>query len=697
LWWNVSTPVYIPKAYLRIENDQRLADIEGHLIDLVKASSILKENFIVPYQRNTEFVGRTSFLDELERTFWNERPQESRRQVILSGLGGMGKTQLALEYAYTYEAKYESVFWVGAASNTTLLSSFQSVALRSGCIGDIEAVDQPRIAKKVLSWLNSRDNWLFVIDNLEDDSVIQDYLPFPNVHKHVLITTRNQHCDIAAVKLQVDILGIDDATELLLKRSQIAETLQVREEASIIVKVLGYLPLAIEQAAAYIRQISKSIFNFLRRYNETRLLFDKRGHKGLRDYKDSVATMLSLSFKQVEERNPDASKLLRLLAFLDPDGILSEFLEAGKAGVDPQLQGLLPDSARFDEALSELERFSLIKRQVDGGGFKITVHRLVQAVVRNEMPPESLADTTTSVIGLCDSAFPHWNTLGAIDNEILFRCRSYQTQVIFPLSVLSLTDSLLLANTLVRFGVFLEAEGKYPEAKEHLTRAVTMYKKERGTEYRDTFRAKAHLARTLERGEPEKALSLLEPILQSSSTMLGEEDLDVLYVMQRLAGAYFGCWDLGQAVPLYERVLDVRIKVQGAHHRDTLVSTGNLAAAYNGQGRHEEAAALFEKVMEETISSIGENQVDSWFPISNLAVVYRNQGKMDEAIELYVRAEKIAATLLGDGHPYTVMTRERLRATRLGLGCDCHFCKCHCHEEPPVLQKDCQEVPIEST
>ena len=161
--------------------------------------------------------------------------------------------------------------------------------------------------------------------------------------------------------------------------------------------------------------------------DSTRILSDKNPQKGTRHHDKSVATTWGLSISHIE-CNKDASKLMRLLAFLNPDGILVEFLEAGKSGVDAQLREILPDSERFDHALSELERFSLIKRQGDGRDSRILMHRLVQAVIKDAMPREVFSNMAEAIMKLCDSAFPRWNTAVTIDNETRLQCRKFKTK-----------------------------------------------------------------------------------------------------------------------------------------------------------------------------------------------------------------------------------------------------------------------------
>lgn len=606
--------------------------IERNLIIGTTSSAAPKETFIVLYQKNDQFTGRHGFLDQLATKLWeNDSPKFSYR-IVLHGLGGIGKTQIALRYAHTHREKYGNVFWVSAVSEATILTGFQEIGKHTGCVENIEKLEPTEIAARVLNWMNSQKQWLLVFDNLElDDSVVKKFLPHPSSLKHMLMTTRNRHCDISAEKFEVAVLQLDEAVELLLTRSNITDTTEAREEATSVVKLLGNLPLAIEQAAAYIREVSKDIFKFMKRYTEARLLFDKKPQKGIRDYEGSVATTWSLSFSQIEKTNTDASTLMRLTAFLDPDGILIEFLEAGRNGVTEQVQQFLPDSERFDRALGDLERFSLIKRQGTGKESIVVIHRLVQDVVIDEMSPEIRSDMTGVMIGLSDSAFPHWKSTRTIDNEDRLRCRKYQDQVLAMLSKVSSCDSIVLADIIWRIGRFFLDDGKPKEATELLIKAIGGFETVEDGRHR-TILAKAHLGRAaMEQGHPEKAIDILEPLSKIAISFLGPEDLDTFEVLSRLAWVYANHNRLEEAVNLQEKVLEAGTRLLGVDDPETLSAMIALASSYRRQNKCVDAEKLEVKVLEARTRLFGEEHPDTLVAMGNLASTYKRQNKLKDA------------------------------------------------------------------
>src|SRR5437762_9946912 len=174
-------------------------------------------------------------------------------RFALHGLGGIGKTQVALEYSYRYKSGYSYVFWISASDQAQLLSGYRAIATVTGCTGS-KGRSPSEIARSVIQWLDSTSRWLLIIDNLDDFTIIGDYLPAANSTGHILITTRAR-----------DSQGNESRRQFAIspRPCQVqSRTPETQRKAKEIVKVLGYLPLAIEQAAAYIR-VTKNLDDFL--------------------------------------------------------------------------------------------------------------------------------------------------------------------------------------------------------------------------------------------------------------------------------------------------------------------------------------------------------------------------------------------------------------------------------------------------
>ena len=217
----------------------------------------------------------------------NEGSKQYDHRVALFGMGGVGKTQIAIEYVLTHTDMYMAVFWISAVSQADLFSGFQNIAREIGCPN----IDLEQVTNQVLRWFKQQTGWLLVLDNLDDITIVDPYLPDISCSGHVLITMRDPNATgIPAQGLKVEVFAEEEATELLLHRADLADnpSERVQTEAARIVTELGFLALAVEQAAAYIRVQLKDIFKFLGVYKEHRKLF-------LVNVQDRLGTILKRS------------------------------------------------------------------------------------------------------------------------------------------------------------------------------------------------------------------------------------------------------------------------------------------------------------------------------------------------------------------------------------------------------------------
>lgn len=369
--------------------------------------SMSPRHFLMPYQRNPHFTGRDVLLAQLSQKLRDTTVKRHNHRVAIHGMGGVGKTQLAIEYVYQNEDIYHSIFWISSADQAALFSGFREIALMTGCVSGLDTMPPDQLAKAVLRWLRKQSGWLLVMDNMDEISVAVDFLPYMSPSGHTLITTRNpDHLTIPAEGLEIPVLGEDAAVELLLLRGQVnsPDESPDRVHAAQIVREIGYLTLAIEQVAAFIRLSVHGVAEFLAIYRKSRLQFLERG---LSENQSSVAATFLLSIDKVSKaRNgPQAVALLRLLAFLNPDGVLIDFLRSGRRGLDDSLREIIDDELVFQNSLELLHRYAVIRLWGKRG--HIIIHRLVQAVIKDTSSGPELRALRNNVIRLCDSAFPN--------------------------------------------------------------------------------------------------------------------------------------------------------------------------------------------------------------------------------------------------------------------------------------------------
>jgi hypothetical protein len=281
--------------------------------------------FRVPYHSNPNFTGREKFLDVLNQSL--EQAVSGQKIFALVGNGGMGKTQIALQHAHNPENNFKYVWWLRSEEPTTLLDNYVGIAEDLKLPGwDLRDTDQT--IKSVKHWLESecRSNWLLVFDNSQKPDDLMRYLPVAGMGQ-VIITSRLSVWDGMAKTMEVGVFQRDEkqdeSVEFLLKRTGQND----RIGATNLARELGDLPLALEQAGAYIKETGISFQDYLERFKKDRKKLLQ--HSKPLNYPDTVATTREISFQEVQKERPIAGDLLNLCAFLAPDAIPRWMLEVG--------------------------------------------------------------------------------------------------------------------------------------------------------------------------------------------------------------------------------------------------------------------------------------------------------------------------------------------------------------------------------
>jgi len=622
---------------------------------------------MVPYQRNQFFTGRDAFLKNLYDKFREKSTGRYHGRLALYGLGGIGKTQVALEFVHTYQSAYSRIFWISAVRQENILDGYANIAKQAGIDIPFES-KAIEIAARVLSWLRQTQKWLLVLDNLDDidvlstrnlnlANVIETLLPQSGVQQHTLITTRNRHADsIPAQAVEVPFFDKPEAIELLVSFSNIPVTSDSTELDSVetIVHEMGYLPLAIVQAAAYIKEVTQDYDSFLKRYHAQRSDLHKWIPQGLGSYPYSVATTWLMSFEVVRTKNTGGAELFQLLSFLNPDGVGIDFLQSGVEALQKDVRQLLSNHSEMAKVLIELERLSLLiwnRREKT-----LLIHRLVQAVVKDEMSNANLEMFRAIIIDLCYRAFPtQWDDFN--DRRI---CRDYIGQVMIPLHDSGAVHTETAAVVMCRVGVFLRAEGKLGDSEQFAIRALRILNELHGQD-QDTLICMNNLAVTYrDQGKLGEAAALQEEVLQKRKQILGPDHLDTLASMNSLSSTYRDQGKLGEAAALQEEVLQKQKQILGPDHLDILTSMNNLSLIYQDQGKLGEAVAVQEEVLQKERQILGpHNRPNMLASMHNLAVTYAAQGKM-EAATLEEEVLQKAKQVFGDDHPNTLISMHNL-------------------------------------
>ena len=484
--------------------------------------------------------------------------------------------------------------------------------------------------------------------NLNMPNVIETLLPQAGPLQHTLITTRNRHADnIPARGIEVLLFDKAEAIELLVSLSTISVASDPNKLGSpeTIVHELGYLPLAIVQAAAFVKEVTQEFGSFLQQYQAHRPEVHKWTPQGLRSYPHSVATTWLMSFQIVRNKNLPAAELFQLLAFLNPDGVRIDFLQAGAEVLQDDVEQLLAKPIEMAKALLELEKFSLLKW--DRTAKTLLVHRLVQAVVKDEMSDTELTSFRSMVIDLCDVAFPDkWDTF-----EDRIACRNCVGQVMTPLLDVEVECTGAAAYIMSHVAQFLSEDGKFKDSEQLLNRVVQLYSQIAGDHHQHAVTLMHNLASIYWRqGKMGEAATLQEEVLQKTKQSLGDNHPETLICMSSLALTYRDQGKMKEATVLYEKVLRRQKQTVGSDHPTTLRSMNDLASIYWSQGRMDEAAILLEEVLQRKRPSLGR---DTLVNMNNLGLTYFDQGKIKEAVMLQKAALQMGKQIMGENHPDT--------------------------------------------
>ena len=621
----------------------------------------------VPYRRNPFFTGREKILEDLRNAFVKQRSPDTMAIQALSGLGGMGKTQTAIEYAYRHRENYHIVLWAQADSLEALVSDYVRFATLLNLPGKLEQ-DQKYAVDAVKRWLETHTDWLLILDNVEDPKMVYDYLP-ATPQGHILLTTRTQVLGGLALRLDVEKMTPEEGAFFLLRRANMLahDTLDIASEAKrthalAIAELLDGLPLAIDQAAAYIEETGV-LANFVDIYERRRAdLLKKRGG-GIAGHPDPVATTWSLSFEKVEQANPAAAELLRFLAFLHPDTIPDALLKKGAPHLKPLLQTLVSDSYELNQAIGELRKYSLVRRNPDEA--TLSLHRLVQEVQRDSMDEQTQLQWIEQVINTVNEVFT------SVDFATWKEVQQYvpQAQQCFIFIQQHNIQSPEAAKLLNEVGHFLDESGQYADATSFLEQALTMREQVLGKEHLDVAQSLNNLA---EHYRYQARYADAEPLYQRALAIrqqeLGFEHPDVATSLNNLARPYHHLVQYAEAKSLYEQALAIRKRVLGSKHPDVADTLNDLALLYYDQGEYIQAKQLYEQALSIREQVLGLKHPDTANSLSGLASNYHEQGEHTQAKPLYEQALAIYEQVLGPKHPDTAGSLNNLATTYQSQG-----------------------------
>jgi transcriptional regulator with XRE-family HTH domain len=548
--------------------------------------------------RNPAFTGRDELLAAVQ-----ERLLTGHAAVVqaLYGMGGVGKTQLAAEYAHRFARSYDLTWWINADQDALIGDQVASLGLALGCVPAGAGSEAVRAA--VLAELRQRGRWLLIFDNAEAPADVTPWLPGGG--GHVLITSRERGWDEVATPIEIDVLTRAESIELFQRRvPRLTKT-----DADRLATELGDLPLAIAQAAGFIADTGMRASQYLDLLRaRARQLLD-RGAPG--SYPRSLAAATALIADRLAGHDPAAAELASLCAFLAPEPI-PEYLFTGATGLLPgELAVRAADPLAWRQTLAHMSRQSLAR--IDHRGLQM--HRLTQAILRDRLTLARAAATrkcTEAILAACDPGDPPdpatWAGWAQLMPHVLA-------------ADLGATDSPALRELVRRACWYLIERGDARTARDLISTVRRQWRDRLGEDHQHTMMASHYLAWALwELGRYAESRDLNQDTLARHRSVFGEDHPDTLNSAHNLAMGLRMLGDARAACDLDQDTLERRRRILGRDHPDTLKSASSLAADLRTLGQAGAARDLDEDTLERRRHVLGHDHPDTLKSASNLAL-----------------------------------------------------------------------------
>ncbi|OAP54709.1 hypothetical protein AYL99_11157 [Fonsecaea erecta] len=627
-----------------------------------------------------QFVARENELAEMRRLLRGHNP---RSAVVLHGLGGIGKTQLAIKYITQHRERYTAIFWLNANDEGSLKSSFRNVAQRvledqgaSVSIGALASVDLDgnldQVVTAVNTWLNLKTNtrWLMIYDNYDNPRTagnldpsavdIRQFLPRAD-HGSIIITTRSaqvsQGYPLHIRKLQ----NIQESLEILSNTSK-RGNIQNDRGAIALVRELDGLPLALSAAGAYLQHVTTGFSDYLRLYRRSWLRLQMKSPQ-LSSYEDrSLYTTWQITFDRIERQNAAAAKLLQWWAYFDRQDVWFELLRHASSADDEWVQKLAEDELNFNEAVTLLCSFGLVdidrSLSLPLGSGKYSVHSCVHSwtvSVLNQKWDEGLARLALTCVA-SEVPRPMERDCWLLQRRLL---QHATRQDLFLVDDKVNTDGLEWA--FLSLGHLYVDQGKLAEAEKMYLRALQGYEGALGPDHTSTLLTVNNFGNLyMDQGKLAEAEKMYLRALQGCEEALGPDHTSTLLTVHNLGNLYMDQGKLAEAEKMYLRALQGCEEALGPDHTSTLLTVNNLGNLYMDQGKLAEAEKMCLRALQGKEEALGPDHTSTLDTVHNLGNLYMDQGKLAEAEKMYLRALQGKEEALGPDHTSTLNTANNL-------------------------------------
>jgi tetratricopeptide (TPR) repeat protein len=606
--------------------------------------------------------------------------------VVLLGMGGQGKSQLTMEFCKASKAagKFQAIFWIDVTSNNSLSRSFNDIIAKiSDSAPALESItSRAAYVKDIIESWNFP--WLLVFDNYDrPDEVLRISSYFPqSSFGNIIVTSRHADSKRLGNTIQVTGMTEDESIDLIFARSELERTRENVCEAKAVVGQLGYLPLAVDQAGAYISAQSLSMSLFSKHYKERKANILKYT-PSLTEYRKklngsdaetalNVFTTLELSLQAIPGSTDTRAAIedfLTLSAFYNNITIGEDLAKTAATVSHPPswLRLFLSEDAwdhfKYQDTLANLNRLSLLQSLSPGDVTYFSLHPLVVDWLKLRR----------------DTTFGRAYTLlsGAVLEEIILHEDTDAMQLGPRQYLLAHMDSCLhnqrlylhssdfideeVLERLHTYGLFLERNNRYDDAEEMYRRTLQGKEKVLGLEHTSTFDTANNLGVLYKnQGKLKEAEEMYQRALQGREKVLGLEHVRTLNTIENLGNLYERQGKLKEAEEMFQRALEGYKKTLGVEHIETLETFHNIATLYYSQGRSKETEEMYRRSLEGKEKVLGIENASVFRTVDSLGIFYEREGRLEEAEEMYQRALQGYEKIYGVDHPITLQTASNL-------------------------------------
>jgi tetratricopeptide (TPR) repeat protein len=619
--------------------------------------------------RNLYFTGRDTEIQAIRDALTQDNAAGISQAV--SGMGGVGKTSLAVEYAWRYGGEYERVVWLRADSVASMRDGYARLA-RDLTLPGHDNQDAEAVIQAGRGWLSQQRDALLILDNADFNDKyksedLRALLPNPGP-KHRLITTRTPK-DLTKLGVRkpypLHTWDKDQALRYLMERVVGENAVSTSEAAAAgeLAEALGGLPLALEQVAAYMALHESTFQNYLAMFRKQDIGWLEKSKPDAGEYERTVATTWNLSMEAVERESQASADLLRFCAFLTPDPIPAELIVRAPVQISQSIYNhfsacgndSMEREAAYDALLLPLLRYSLITKNSD---HTFTVHRLLQAVIRAQRGSGNYEDGIHCAIRTCNASLPNAEYRYWFLYERLLQQSRAAAGFIESLNLASEPAGTLLCN----LSVYLAQRGQHEDAIHYAEICVVTYKKVLPGEHHQVATSINNLAGFYEsRRWYEKSLQLYKEALGILRNSSPEVPAKVASTINNIADIYRRQGRYDEAESLFIEALGIDEEFYGRDHYEVATDLNNIALLYLDLHRYKEAELLFNESLETRRRTLPDGDPNIAVSLNNLASLYLLQGRYSDAEPLLHEALERHRQVLGGEHPSTRMVEDNYR------------------------------------